>query len=222
VVHHVNERRPREDERLLFVVDGVHGFGIEDATFPALGCDFFIAGCHKLLFGPRGTAVICGRADAWPHIHPFFAKLSGANDGPASRHVPGGVKAYEHWWALAQAFDFHVDVLDKKDVQARVRELAARLKAGLSTIEGVTIVTPADPELSSGLVCIDIAGRETGWVIKQLRASSIVASSTALDEIVGTSHVRFSVSVVNNEVEVDGVIDAVARAAASHPDPETS
>lgn len=44
-----------EDDRLLVAVDGVHGFGIEDVVMEDLGCDFLMAGCHKWLFGPRGT-----------------------------------------------------------------------------------------------------------------------------------------------------------------------
>ena len=47
-------REPRE--RAVLCVDGVHGFGVEDATRPDLGCDVFAAGCHKWIYGPRGTA----------------------------------------------------------------------------------------------------------------------------------------------------------------------
>jgi selenocysteine lyase/cysteine desulfurase len=43
---------------VLLCVDGVHGFGIEDVSFAELGCDFLMAGCHKWLFGPRGTGII--------------------------------------------------------------------------------------------------------------------------------------------------------------------
>ena len=36
-----------ESDRVLFCVDGVHGFGIEDVGLADLGCDFLMAGCHK-------------------------------------------------------------------------------------------------------------------------------------------------------------------------------
>ena len=51
----VNNGRTAAD-RIYFCVYGVHGFGIDDISMAALGCDFFAAGTHKWIFGPRGTA----------------------------------------------------------------------------------------------------------------------------------------------------------------------
>ena len=55
------EPRPRERERILLCVDGVHGFGAEDASPADLGCDVLFSGCHKWLFGPRGTGFVWAR-----------------------------------------------------------------------------------------------------------------------------------------------------------------
>ena len=60
------------EERVLFCVDGVHGLGIEDIMIEELGCDFFIAGTHKWLFGPRGTGIIWGRPEAWKRVSPVI------------------------------------------------------------------------------------------------------------------------------------------------------
>ena len=65
-----------EADRLLFCVDGVHGFGVEDTTPADLGCDFLVSGCHKWLFGPRGTGLIWGRAEAWSRITPVVPSFS--------------------------------------------------------------------------------------------------------------------------------------------------
>ena len=56
--------------RVLLCVDGVHGFGIEDVVLSDLGCDFFMAGCHKWLFGPRGTGIIAGTKQGWEAVLP--------------------------------------------------------------------------------------------------------------------------------------------------------
>lgn len=53
-------------DRALLCVDGVHGLGVEDIHLPDLGCDFFMAGTHKWLFGPRGTGLVWGHPRAWP------------------------------------------------------------------------------------------------------------------------------------------------------------
>lgn len=52
-------------DRALLCVDGVHGLGVEDEAVAQLGCDFFVAGCHKWLFGPRGTGLVWGAPSAW-------------------------------------------------------------------------------------------------------------------------------------------------------------
>jgi len=56
LVADVNRGR-NENERIYFCVDGVHGFGVDDTNISDLGCDFFAAGTHKWIFGPRGTGV---------------------------------------------------------------------------------------------------------------------------------------------------------------------
>lgn len=57
-------RDRHEGDRALLCVDGVHGLGVEDLSMQDLGCDFFVAGCHKWLFGPRGTGLVWGKWDA--------------------------------------------------------------------------------------------------------------------------------------------------------------
>lgn len=54
LVRELNQKRDEQD-RIIYVVDGVHGFGVEDVSFADFDCDYFIAGTHKWLFGPRGT-----------------------------------------------------------------------------------------------------------------------------------------------------------------------
>lgn len=64
--------RNRDDkDRLLYVVDGVHGFGVENLDFPDMHCDFFIAGTHKWMFGPRGTGLVCARDPQNNYVTPW-------------------------------------------------------------------------------------------------------------------------------------------------------
>src|SRR5918996_1558851 len=45
MIETVNEGRTPEN-RILFSVDGVHGFGVENFKVRDLGCDFYVFGCH--------------------------------------------------------------------------------------------------------------------------------------------------------------------------------
>ncbi|WP_348687073.1 aminotransferase class V-fold PLP-dependent enzyme, partial [Rheinheimera aquimaris] len=69
-----------EAEQIIFCVDGVHGFGIENVDVSTLGCDFFIAGTHKWIFGPRGTGVIWGSERGWQHCNAVIPSFSQSYD----------------------------------------------------------------------------------------------------------------------------------------------
>src|SRR3984893_2348687 len=107
-----------EQDRVLVCLDGVHGLGVDGTELPELGCDFFVAGCHKWMFGPRGTGLVWGTPAAWPaatatiptfddatytmwmQIRPQQAVPIGAT------MTPGGFHSFEHRWALDRAFQF--------------------------------------------------------------------------------------------------------------------
>lgn len=88
--------RNRDDkDRLLYVVDGVHGFGVENLDFPDMHCDFFIAGTHKWMFGPRGTGLVCARNPENTYVTPMVPTFSEDKDF-ATIMTPGGYHAFEH------------------------------------------------------------------------------------------------------------------------------
>jgi len=204
------------DERALLCVDGVHGLGVEDVTVADLGCDFLVAGTHKWLFGPRGTGIVWGRADAWsaveaaiPAFEPqsFGEWLQGLPAEPMDgvRFTPGGYHSFEHRWALAEAFGFHLDI-GKDRVAARTHEQATRLKSGLAEQPGVTVVTPADEDMSSGIVCFDVDGESPTDVLGRLADVGTVASVTPYRE----QHVRVGPSIVTTPDEVDALLTVLA------------
>jgi isopenicillin-N epimerase len=177
-----------ERERIVVVVDGVHGFGVEDATMADLGCDVFIAGTHKWICGPRGTGIVWARKDFWPRLRPiipsfgheaYVAWIRGEAPGATSAAMmtPGGFHSFEHRWALGEAFDFHLGI-GKAKVAARIHALNRKLKEGLASISGVTLHTPVASELSSGITCFDVAGMEPDAVVAKLRDKKIIATKT--------------------------------------------
>lgn len=214
----VNATRDSED-RVLFCVDGVHGLGIEDVTVNDLGCDFFVAGTHKWLFGPRGTGLIWGRAAAWEALDPIiptFGPSIGVWIGalppdtplitPGTRHTPGGFHSFEHRWAVGEAFRFHLDI-GKARVQERIRTLNTQAKEALTSMSHVRLYTPMSPRLSAGIICFDVAGHEPPEVVDHLRERGIVASTTPYRE----SYARLAPSLINNEEEVERTAAAVAE-----------
>src|SRR5262249_32974961 len=92
----VNSGRDPKD-RVVLSIDGVHGFGIENTALSGLGCDFFSAGTHKWIFGPRGTGILWGRGELWNEVVPMipaFARAGGPSG--AALCTPGGFHSFEY------------------------------------------------------------------------------------------------------------------------------
>ena len=197
----INKTRD-EDERVLLCVDGVHGIGVENVTMPGLGCDFFVAGTHKWLFGPRGTGFVWGAESAWPHAGPTIPSFSGGGYGRTN--TPGGFHSFEHRWALAEAFLFHLGV-GKAQVEEHIHVLARRLKEGLAGMEHVTLKTPLAESLSAGIVCFLVDGMTASGVVTALRNRRIIATTTPYSP----TYARLAPGLVNTKDEVDTVLEAV-------------
>jgi selenocysteine lyase/cysteine desulfurase len=199
-----------EADRILLVVDGVHGIGVEDETIAQLGCDFFAAGTHKWLFGPRGTGIIWAKADSWKLLRPIFpavdyGSFSGWMRGlPPQRTMeaswigPGGFHAFEYEWALPSAFEFH-QRMGRSNVAGRIHDLNDQLKEGLARMPHVKLYTPRGNNLSAGIVCFDIEGMKPSDVVERLLAKRIVASTSPY----GDSCARLAPSLLNSPEEIE-------------------
>jgi selenocysteine lyase/cysteine desulfurase len=205
----INASRDVNDQAIL-CVDGVHGLGIEDFTLPELGCDVFIAGTHKWLFGPRGTGLLWASPRAQslirPFIPPFTPEFPGLNiNGEVStwgpHATPGGFHSFEHRWALADAFEFH-QRLGKARIANRIHALNRQLKEGLASMRHVTLHTPMSDELSAGIVCFEVDGLTPEQVVRKLAARSIVASISPYE----VSYARLAPSLLVDESDVDACL----------------
>jgi selenocysteine lyase/cysteine desulfurase len=215
----INAKRDAKS-RVIFCVDGVHGFGVENVTMADLGCDFFTAGCHKWLFGPRGTGLVWGHPKAWPLAHATIPTFNNEAYGiwmkdvppkalPQSVYMtPGGFHSFEHRWALNEAFRFHLAV-GKARIAERIRVLNRQLKEGLAHMKGVTLHTPLADDLSAGIVCFEIAGWTPAKAVQALREKRIIASETPY----ATKYIRLAPSLLTSPEEVEKTLASVRQLA---------
>lgn len=204
LAEHNSARSP--EDRLLLCVDGVHGLGVEAFALPQLGCDFFVAGTHKWLFGPRGTGLLWGRPETQSALQPIIPTFT--PDGTfGGRMTPGGFKAFEHVFALPHAFVFH-EQIGRDNIQARIQDLCTQLKRGLAGMRRhVTLYTPMSPELSAGIVCFDVDGMSPEEVVARLRTRRIVASATPY----APSHARLTPGIYNTPEDIERALAAIRR-----------
>ena len=209
-----------ESDRILLVVDGVHGFGVEDESVAEMGADLFIAGTHKWIFGPRGTGIIWGKAETWKLLRPVFPAVSREsftawmNDKDvtapmqASWIMPGGFHAFEYEWALPAAFEFHKQI-GRKNVADRIHTLNDQCKEGLAAMRHVKLYTPRGNKLSAGMVCFEVEGMRSGDVVRKLLERRIVASTAPYRE----SYARLAPSLLNTPEEIETTLRRIRELA---------
>ncbi|RON97249.1 pyoverdine-tailoring periplasmic protein PvdN [Pseudomonas fluorescens] len=191
--------RQRDDkDRLIYVVDGVHGFGVDDLSFPQMNCDFFIAGTHKWMFGPRGTGIVCSRSEELKYVSPSVPTFSEATSF-ATIMTPGGYHAFEHRWAVDEAFKLHLQ-LGKADVQARIHQLNSYLKQRLREHADIELVTPLEPKFSAGFTFFRVKGQDSDEVAAYLMQNRVICDAVSRD--VGPV-IRTAPGLLNNEAEVE-------------------
>lgn len=210
-------------DRCLLVVDGVHGFGVDNVDAARMGADFFAAGCHKWLFAPRGTGILWGRADAWPHlrptvptfdtyggIEPFEAWMRDETPPPTrAAHVsPGGFLAYEHLFAMAAAVRLH-EGIGRPHVEARIHELNGQMREELARMPHVALHTPRDSELAAGIVCFEVAGEEPEQTVRRLHERRISASTSPY----AVSYTRLAAGIMIQPEEIEAAMRAVRELA---------
>ncbi|MFK0311181.1 aminotransferase class V-fold PLP-dependent enzyme [Pseudomonas sp. NPDC090233] len=193
-----HNRERNDADRILYVVDGVHGFGVEDLSFPQMNCDYFIAGTHKWLFGPRGTGIVCARSEQVKDLTPLIPTFSQDTDFATSL-TPGGYHSFEHRWALDEAFKLHLQ-LGKANVQARIHQLNSYLKQRLAEHRQVELVTPLAPELSAGFTFFRVKDRDSDKIAAALLQQKAIVDAVYRD--VGPV-IRTAPGLLNDEAQID-------------------
>lgn len=205
----INKNR-NESDRAILIVDGVHGFGVEDASVASMGADFFVAGTHKWMFGPRGTGLIWAKAENWKLLQmviPAFApETVTAWMAKKEMNAPmraglinqGGFHAFEYEWALPAAFEFHKQI-GRARIAERIHALNDQAKEGMAKMPNVRLYTPRGDKLSAGMICFDVEGMKAQEVVKKLLEKRIIASVSPYKN----SYARIAPSLVNTPEEIE-------------------
>ena len=208
-----NRGKPREMQTLLSV-DGVHGLGIENVTLTELGPDFFIAGTHKWLTGPRGTGLVWAKRDAWPLVQPTIPTFDPMwrpppfeQMPPGGVNTPGGFHSFEHRWALTQAFEFH-RAIGKARIAERIHALNSMAKAEMAKMPKVKLHTPMSPDLSAGIIAFEVARLSPEQVVHELHERGIIASVTP--GFYNPLLARVAPSMLTIEEDVERTVRAIA------------
>lgn len=141
---------------LLISVDGAHPPGMIALDFHDIGCDHYAAAGQKWLLAGTGTGLGYFKRDVQDQIRPLMGADGREEDGQwvmyedASRYEHCGQRHIPSALGMKTAVELQ-NTIGKANIENRVRELATRLKQGLTEIPGVILQTPMDPGMSAGL-----------------------------------------------------------------------
>ena len=140
----------------------------------AIDCDILSATGRKFLRGPRGTGFLYVRGDLLERLEPPFLDLHAAAWQPAGLRDPDDARRFENWETyvagkvgLGVAADY-ARAVGIETAWERVRELAARLRAGLAELPGVTVADRG--EMLGAIVTFSVRGHTADDVRAALAA----------------------------------------------------
>ena len=176
-----------------------------------MACDFFTGSLHKWPMGPKEAGLLYVRRGlaetVWPSV--VGAGYENVEIRSAERFESFGQRNDPTIAALAPAVEFH-NVIGKDRVEARLRALFQRLRAGVAAIPGASVLTPSDPEASAGILVFNLPGIDGRTAFETLHSEHGVAvtRSGLVDGL------RLSPHVYNTFEEVDRVLEALREMAA--------
>jgi selenocysteine lyase/cysteine desulfurase len=163
------------DRGIPIMLDGAHVAGQMPIDVRDIGCDFYSTCGHKWLLAPQGIGILYLREDRLKDVQvswcgwgmdagPELARAGGLDNNRLAfeplqdaRKFEYGTRPYALYGGLNAAIDMASEIGLEK-IEARIRNLASRVKKQLSEVPGVRLLTPLDPGFSSGLVAFSHPG----------------------------------------------------------------
>ena len=197
---------------LMVVVDGAQSAGQVPVDLHAMGIDAYAMAGQKWLCGPEATGLLYIRKDRFADIAPTYARYGQFE--PSGYFIPAeGAKRYEigefYRPAVAAqetALRWLRDEVEFEWAHDRIATLGVDFRRRLTSIDGVTVITPAEP--MAGLVNFNIAGLRPQEVASRLYERGYTIRY--VESVPCSVSARASVGWWNTEDEVAGLASAVA------------
>ena len=201
------------DRGIYFHIDGAQSLGAIPFDLTEIGCDSYAACGHKWLGAPHGTGVVWIRRDRFDEVIPTEIGSYSNSDyeipavfdynATAVRYEPGTRDATSILgMQAAMAF---MESIGMERVAEYTRGLGVYLHDRLSALDGVDVLTPAEPSLRGGMTTFKVAGTDYGDVYRHLFSNHQLRCRVVSEQ--GLDAVRVSTHVFNSRHDCDRVVE---------------
>jgi isopenicillin-N epimerase len=206
---------------VLTVVDGAHAPAMIPVDLDAIGADFYGGNCHKWLLAPTGSGFLYLGKGSEDRLQPLQVSWGWHHDrGRLDERDEWGttarLRALEFegtrdpcpWLAVPAAIDFQAG-LGWDRIRGRIAELAAYVRRRLDGLAGLSLATPARPELHGSMVAfrlpdgVDILALRRGLWEHRIEAPIVERPEGPL--------IRVSTHFYNTTGDIDQLAEALPR-----------
>jgi len=184
---------------IFTVIDGAQAVGHIKVDVRDIGCDAYYGNLHKWFLAPAGSGILYIRKEIIPEIWTTIASYHWDNEEDHGfRLMQSGTGNTAILAGIEASFDFYNNIVGPEKWHNRIKFLGDYLRAGLKSIDKLTIYSPTHPDMCAGVTTYGINGisgselQKTMWEKEKLQPRSE-----------GEKMVRHSVHIYNNENEID-------------------
>ena len=201
-----------------FHIDGAQSAGMIDFKLHAIGCDSFATSGHKWLGAPHGTGFLYVKKDRLDEVRPTEAGAY-SDSGyalpdvfeyaeTAERYEPGTRDAASIL-AFGAAIDFHTSIGQTR-IEEYVVGLGRYLRGLLSSIDGVTVISPDSSEMDTAMSTIQMEGVDNrdlySYLVREQKLRCRIVDEQGLNAL------RISTHIFNSREDCDRVAEGIRAA----------
>ncbi|TQV88226.1 aminotransferase class V-fold PLP-dependent enzyme [Aliikangiella coralliicola] len=181
---------------ILLVCDGAQSAGMQKVDVAEMGVDVFATSGHKWLLGPKETGFLYIRKEIQEQIRSIQLETGFRvyNHNTGTRNIANiiglgkAIEMQQNWGGIAQ-------------VQQDILSLSNDLKTHLKSLPGLTVISPEDPTLQSGITSVILEDHDVKKIYKELKLRDIIVKKLAKQNIL-----RFSTHIFNTQDELEHLV----------------
>ncbi len=187
---------------IFLLIDGAQAPGLTPVDVTAMGCDAYACSGHKWLLGPKETGFLYVKNGFPGTVPPVFAY-----NGFDTYTQSSGTRNVATIIGLGAAIDWHQSLGIEKS-SAYCLQLRNYCREQLKQVQGIRILSPETPSLSTGIVSFELLNRKNGDVYARMKDRNIIVKVLPQHNAI-----RISCHIFVTQEDIDRFISALKEMA---------